>query len=865
MIWWLSCFAAVDHVLTDTRRECQRLASVESQPAFPRLCSYRLRSADKVFPLDYFYEVAQYEYQFKSMDYAWKILEVLKLEGADIRIAVAFLVIAVLIVLWIGKTTKERKPFLRQITYGCMLMVICILVIAIRRSYSSRSLTFSGDDSGILVLNITGDKEGALKRDLVSTLNNELAKESSAVKIKVRVVNEQVEESTGRQEAHAQAREIGRKYHAHVVFWGATAGEKKFFPRITLVNHTWTPWLNQDVHIEVQDINGLNLPPVLVAESVSLAHFAAGYDRYARGQYQEALNYFESALINKSLFKPLEPDFLFFAGMCDWRLCRDAKELSAHQQKAIDRLRAAISQYGEQGLVAYWARANAVLGSVYLTSSGGNTMESFKEAIKAYESALSVLGETNSPETWAAIQQNLSVGYAGLMGGRPRDLERAISAAESALRVFTHPAHSNEWALVQLALCEEYAMLPPGKEGSNLKKSIAAGELALQVLSEKRSSNGWAEVQAHLCTGYRYLGAGDLMENASKSVTAGEAALRVFTERATPQAWAGMEACLCWGYLTLAGDQVIEKLKKSVNAGEAALRVITERGNPSIWAEIQFHLGNAYQHLGLTAQGVKEREEDYRKSIPAFESALRYSTGGTDPMTAARIQGALCSEYASLSSGDLSENLQKAIGLGEAALGSFADRENRKEWSMIQNNLSVAYRKLLPDNIENVTRSIQHFANVFSACSAEDYGTPYYNDASNVVRMALAPEPDPPFERPRIEVFSITDSNRMTALQNGDIITVLFRLKAAAIQTSVQSRLLQWKAGRLLPLSHWLVIKNIAITRTKGVTDFAGAVFLLRYETDTRETNLVNNLQIRGNTVFLDDVPVSLVDLDIQR
>lgn len=149
---------------------------------------------------------------------------------------------------------------------------------------------------GILILQIAGDTEDkSLRRELVSALNVTLNQERD-LNIEVMARNELIDEVIGIKSAHEQARKLGKEQKATLVVWGNRIGDKKFYPRITIVDERMRVFFEVERTLQVQNISELNLPPELVDQPLYLTLFVSGYVLYSRKEYDNAVKKFKAAL-----------------------------------------------------------------------------------------------------------------------------------------------------------------------------------------------------------------------------------------------------------------------------------------------------------------------------------------------------------------------------------------------------------------------------------------------------------------------------------------------------------------------------------------------------------------------------------------
>lgn len=156
-------------------------------------------------------------------------------KGFDELVVIAVTVIAIICWQIVGARNKEEKDRLkRQIRASAEFVLVGIILIAIHHAIPKKQ--FQPGVLGVLVLHIDGDNDGSLQRELVSNLNDELATGTNSPSIEVWAFDYSVEEKQGLNEAHDEARNIGKKTKALFVVWGSKVGETGLSPRITVVN-----------------------------------------------------------------------------------------------------------------------------------------------------------------------------------------------------------------------------------------------------------------------------------------------------------------------------------------------------------------------------------------------------------------------------------------------------------------------------------------------------------------------------------------------------------------------------------------------------------------------------------------------------
>jgi hypothetical protein len=149
---------------------------------------------------------------FKRIRVPTMFNEVLKrvldmLVGFDSWVLAPALMVATIGWLLIGtKSKSERKRLFRQAMPGVLALAVAAVLIGIHHLIPLTS--FPRNIAGILVLKIPGDDNGSLQRELVSSLNTELAQGEAGEIIEVWAANKLVDEKQGLVEAHKEARKI---------------------------------------------------------------------------------------------------------------------------------------------------------------------------------------------------------------------------------------------------------------------------------------------------------------------------------------------------------------------------------------------------------------------------------------------------------------------------------------------------------------------------------------------------------------------------------------------------------------------------------------------------------------------------------
>jgi hypothetical protein len=221
-----------------------------------------------------------------------------------------------------------------------------------------------------------------------------------------------------------------------------------------------------------------------------------------------------------------------------------------------------------------WAKAQNDLGAEWHRLRSGNRAENLKQAIAAFEAALSVRTKEIRPDDWAKTQYNLSLVWRELpTGNRAENLKKAIAALEAALTVQTKEASPVEWVRSQNSLSLLLFDLPTGNKAENVKRALAALEAALPVCTKEAHPAEWAVTQHNIAAAWAHLPTGNRAENLKKAIAALEAALTVYTKETYPAEWAKAQNDLGLMWEQLPTGNKTENLKQAVAVYKAALSV----------------------------------------------------------------------------------------------------------------------------------------------------------------------------------------------------------------------------------------------------------------------------------------------------
>lgn len=341
-------------------------------------------------------------------------------------------------------------------------------------------------------------------------------------------------------------------------------------------------------------------------------------------------------------------------------------------------------------------------------------MATSSREVAAFQTALAVWSEADTPDQWAKAQGNLGVALSRLgefQGGEAGAdaLSRAIEALEAALRIHTLEGAPVEWAGLQNNLgnaLKIYGEIRGGKACEvALAKAVQAFELSLQVHKKTKMPIQWAMTQTNLgnalkCLSERLSGQASVQALA-RAVAAYEAALEVQTPSGTPAEWVGVQNNLGNALRMLGerqgGEAGARALNRSAAAFEAALKNVTETEMPALWAITQSNLGVTLKSLGRR-QSEEESIRTLMDAVSAFEAVLRIYSETETPRQWAMTQNNLGATLKCLGQrlGDEAglHALSRAVDAFNAALRVITQCDMPADWAGVQNNLGNALRSL---------------------------------------------------------------------------------------------------------------------------------------------------------------------------
>ena len=184
-----------------------------------------------------------------------------------------------------------------------------------------------------------------------------------------------------------------------------------------------------------------------------------------------------------------------------------------------------------------------------------------------------------------------------------------------------------------------------------------------------------------------------------------------------------------------------------ITAYEEALKVKMPVTRSMDYATLQYNLAAAYSAMAEKDVDEEEKAENCRRSVKAYEEALRVKTHGRFPLDFAKIKYSLGNCYSILAIRDIkAANSKNAVKAYEGALKVYSFRRFPDEFAMTQNNLGYAFSLLaeVEDKIKNCKKAIKAFRKAHEVRSQKPQSVEYATTQCNMgaAFTALAEEED---------------------------------------------------------------------------------------------------------------------------
>ncbi|WP_446361290.1 CHAT domain-containing protein [Coleofasciculus chthonoplastes] len=363
----------------------------------------------------------------------------------------------------------------------------------------------------------------------------------------------------------------------------------------------------------------------------------------------------------------------------------------------------------------------------------GNIASNKEIAIAGYQAVATVFTQSDFPQQWASIQNNLGNAYSNrIRGDRAENLEAAITHCNQALLVYTQSDFPQQRAMTQHNLANAYRDRIRGDRAENLEAAIAHYHKALLVLTQSDFPHDWAMTQNNLAGAYSNRIRGDRAENLEAVITHCNQALLVYTQSNFSQQWAMTQNNLAVAYSDRIREDRAENLEVAITHCNQALLVYTQSDFPQQWAGTQNNLAVAYSNR---IRG--DIAENLEAAITHFNNALLVRTQSDFPQDWAGTQNNLGNAYLYRIRGDRADNLEAAIAHYDNALLVYTQSDFPQQWAGTQNNLALTYsERIRGDRAENIEVAIAHCHNALLVYTPNNFPIECFQTSQSLGNLA---------------------------------------------------------------------------------------------------------------------------------
>ena len=351
-----------------------------------------------------------------------------------------------------------------------------------------------------------------------------------------------------------------------------------------------------------------------------------------------------------------------------------------------------------------WAALQDDLGNNYAENPIGDRGESLEKAILHFENALQVRTKEKFPVEWGQTQNNLASTYQiRIYGQHAENIEKAIYHFQQALEVCSRNTESDIWASIQNNLGDTYRTRIKGVHAENIERAIHHLQQALEVMTRQSFPDDWAEIQHNLSVAYADRIYGEPSTNIERAIEYSLQALSV--KKQYSESWAATQSILGRLYRVRGRGERAVNMKQAIFHCRQALKVYTRQTFLYDWINTQDALALAYSHRiqGRQAENIEE-------AVSLYLQVLEVVTIQADPDLWATIQNNLASVHEKHHHSIGGENIEKAIFHYQQALRVYTQETDAERWATIQNNLGNAYsQRIYGDRNRNFEKSIQFY------------------------------------------------------------------------------------------------------------------------------------------------------------
>jgi CheY-like chemotaxis protein len=277
---------------------------------------------------------------------------------------------------------------------------------------------------------------------------------------------------------------------------------------------------------------------------------------------------------------------------------------------------------------AAWALAQDRLGDALATMGERGDERALRDAVIAYDHALTVHAREAMSTKWASSRNNQGQALLSLaeLWGDTAALEGALAAFRDALTVHTRDAMPPEWAATTGNLANVLQILGKAGDRASLDEAVAAYNEALHVQTKEQAPTDWAMTVCNRAGALIALGQRGNERALREAVRSLDEAAQVVPRKSLPSLWATIKNNQGAALLALGqrGDE--DALRQAIVVFREALEVRALKAMTVDWAATSNNLGGA-----LLALGMRGDDGALREAMEILSTAMELLSGEVFP------------------------------------------------------------------------------------------------------------------------------------------------------------------------------------------------------------------------------------------
>lgn len=268
---------------------------------------------------------------------------------------------------------------------------------------------------------------------------------------------------------------------------------------------------------------------------------------------------------------------------------------------------------------AKWALAQDRLGDALAALGEGGDERAIRDAIAAYDDALSIHTRNANPIKWASTRHNQGLALLTLgEWGDSQALEMALQALSDALEVYRQDSTPYEWATAQANRASALQLLGERGDPRQLEEAIEAYSQALRIRTREQMPLDWAMTQCNRAGALIALGEQGQAPMLQEALSQLELASQTVPRDSRPLHWAAVRYKYGLALLVQARCGDVQQLRKALSVLQKALEV---QAKAQAWAATPENFNQAVKKAALRGEAGVHRKA--REMLNAVIDTLR--------------------------------------------------------------------------------------------------------------------------------------------------------------------------------------------------------------------------------------------------